>query len=66
MIRREQLEEGYSGTILYIKYGEQKLAFAMVIGQHFDRYQAILLKPALRDIEMDYRHHVAELSPLYL
>ncbi|XP_067947559.1 uncharacterized protein [Watersipora subatra] len=60
----EALVEGDSGSILYIKQANRKLAVAMVTQRiDPDHYQAVLLAPALRDIELDYRHHVADFQP---
>ena len=60
---RNQPGEGDSGTVLYKLDEDQKHPFAMAIGKIYDRNQAILLEPALRDIEIDYKHHVADLKP---
>ena len=41
-----------------------RLAVGMVIGKIDDRYQAILLNPALTDVKMDYQLLDAELKSL--
>ena len=41
-----------------------RLAVGMVIGRIDDRYQAILLNPALTDVKMDYQLLDAELKSL--
>ena len=57
--RSDSFSKGDSGRILYVELQNKRLAVGMVIGKISDRYQAILLRPALRDIELDYSLHVA-------
>ena len=64
-----QLRPGDSGSIAYLPWNNKRLPFAMYIGQvatesdEQDIYAAILLAQALRDIEIDYSHHVKDLKP---
>ncbi|XP_067946803.1 uncharacterized protein [Watersipora subatra] len=62
----ERLEPGESGSILHFKLEEKRIAVAMVVARTVgcdNRYQAVLLGPALREIELDYPHHVADFQP---
>lgn len=75
-VTHEELIPGDSGQILYLKAGGRKLALAMFIGKitgsqstnnsttPSDFYEAILLNQALREIVMDYGHHVVDLHTL--